>query len=56
MAWLPAFEVEDEERTGCEAAEVALWDDDAAEGEAALELVLRFRGAIVVRAVDGVRD
>jgi hypothetical protein len=31
---LLAFEVEEEERAGCEAAEFALWDGDAAEEDA----------------------
>ena len=39
LPWLFAFEVEDEERAGCEAAEVVLWDGVAAEGEEAVGVV-----------------
>jgi len=46
---LLAFEVEEEEREGCEAEVVVLWDADATEGEAAEEeAVCRLRGAIAV--------
>jgi hypothetical protein len=45
---LLVFEVEEEVRVDCEVAEVVLWVGDVAEGEEAVGVVCRLRGAIAV--------